>query len=153
MDQCWTSPAVRARETAAALGLSPTVDERLKDCDFGRWAGLRFNQLIVREPLAFVAWVRNPSQAPHGGETIPQVMARVADWIDERGRSKGGGHMVAITHASVIRAAILHVIQAQLPSFWRIDVLPLSRTELRTNGRRWVFRAMGEISPHDHDHT
>jgi hypothetical protein len=45
----------------------------------------------------------------------------------------------------VIRAAIVHVIQAQLPSFWRIDVLPLSMTDLRTNGRRWVLRSLGPM--------
>ena len=33
VDQCWTSPAARARETAAALGLSPVVDERLREPD------------------------------------------------------------------------------------------------------------------------
>ncbi len=88
--------------------------------------------------------MRDPGSAPHGGESIPQVLARVAAWIADRGRDPG--HTVAITHASVIRAAIVHVIQAQLPSFWRIDVVPLSQTDLRTNGRRWVLRSMGPSS-------
>ena len=77
------------------------------------------------------------------GETIPQLLQRVAAWMAERGRDQG--RMVAVTHASVIRAAIVHVIQAQLPSFWRVDVLPLSQTDLRTNGRRWVLRSLGPI--------
>jgi broad specificity phosphatase PhoE len=143
VDHCWTSPAVRARETAAGLGIHAGVDERLRDCDFGRWTGMRFSQVLVREPRKLVSWIRDPSSAPHGGESIPQVLERVSAWISERGRDPG--HTVAITHAAVIRAAIVHVILAQLPSFWRIDVLPLSRTELRTNGRRWVLRSMGPI--------
>jgi len=147
VDHCWTSPALRARETAAAMGLEGRVDERLRECDFGRWTGLRFQQLLFREPRKLVSWMRDPSSAPHGGESIPQVLARVADWIAERDRDPG--HTVAFTHASVIRAAIVHVIQAQLPSFWRIDVVPLSRTDLRTNGRRWVLRSMGPIVPGD----
>jgi broad specificity phosphatase PhoE len=142
-DQCWTSPALRARETAAALGLNATVDERLRDCDFGRWTGLKFTQVLVREPRKLVSWISNPSSAPHGGEPIPQVMERVAAWIREPGRDKV--HTVAITHASVIRAAIVHVIEAQLQSFWRIDVVPLSLTDLRTNGRRWVLRSMAPM--------
>jgi broad specificity phosphatase PhoE len=143
VDHCWSSPALRARETAAAMGLTALVDERLRECDYGRWTGLRFQQLLFKEPLKLVSWIKDPSSAPHGGETIPQVMARVADWIAERGRDPG--HTVAVTHASVIRAAIVHVIEAQLPSFWRIDVVPLSQTDLRTNGRRWVLRSMGPI--------
>jgi broad specificity phosphatase PhoE len=145
-DACWCSPALRARETALALGLSATVDERLRDCDYGRWTGLRFQQVLLREPRRLVSWIRKPDSAPHGGESIPELVQRVVDWIAERGRDRG--HTVAITHSAVIRAAILHVLQADLPSFWRIDILPLSRTELRTNGRRWVLRAIAPLSAH-----
>jgi len=138
--RCWTSPAAAARETAAAMGLDAVPDERLRDCDFGRWTGLRFGQVLLREPRKLVKWMKDPASAPHGGESIPEVLARVAAWISERGRD--AGHTVAITHSSVVRAAIVHVIQAALPSFWRIDVTPLSRTEMRTNGRRWVLRSI-----------
>ncbi len=147
VDRCWTSPARRARETAAALGLTAVADEQLRDCDFGRWTGLRFQQLLLKEPRKLVSWIRDPGSAPHGGESIPQVLERVAKWIAACGREPG--HTVAVTHATVIRAAIVHVIQAQLPSFWRIDVLPLSQTQLRTNGRRWVLRTLGPIVPGD----
>ena len=51
----------------------------------------------------------------------------------------------------MIRAAIVYVIQAELPSFWRIDVVPLSQTDLRTNGRRWVLRSMGPIVASEED--
>jgi broad specificity phosphatase PhoE len=146
-DQVWTSPALRARETAAALGLTATVDNRLRDCDYGRWTGMKFQQVLLREPLKLASWTKNPSTAPHGGETIPQVLDRVAAWIREPGREKA--RTVAITHSAVIRAAIVHVIEAQLASFWRIDVLPLAQAELRTNGHRWVFRALTPISNAD----
>ena len=144
VDHCWSSPALRARETAAALGLATVVDERLRDCDFGRWTGLRFQQVLLREPRKLVSWIRKPESAPHGGETIPNVLQRVSAWMVERGRDPG--HTVAVTHSAVIRAAIVHVIQAQPASFWRIDILPLSRTELRTNGRRWVLRSIGPLT-------
>lgn len=141
IDQCWTSPALRARQTAMAVGLSAVVDERLRECDFGRWSGLRFQQVLLREPRKLVSWIKDPSAAPHGGESIPQVLERVAEWMAEPARAKG--HTVAVTHAAVIRAAIVHVIEARLPSFWRIDVLPLSQVDFRTNGRRWVLRSIG----------
>jgi broad specificity phosphatase PhoE len=150
IDHCWTSPAAAARETAAALNLTANPDERLRNCDFGRWNGLRFQQLLLREPRKLVRWIRDPASAPHGGESIPQVLERVAAWIHERSRDPG--HTVAITHATVIRAAIVHVIQAQVPSFWRIDVLPLSRTEFRTNGRRWVLRSLAPLAGDDDEH-
>ncbi len=147
VDKVWMSPSLRTRQTAEAMGLTGEVDERLRDCDYGRWTGLKFQQLLLKEPRKLVSWIKNPSGAPHGGESIPQVMERVGSWIDERVRDKG--HTVAVTHAVVIRAAIVHVIGAGLPSFWKIDVLPLSATDLRTNGRRWVLRSLGPITPAD----
>jgi len=143
-DRYLTSPALRARETAAALGLTATVDERLRDCDFGRWTGRKFTQVLVREPMKLASWMSNPSSAPHGGESIEQLMERVTAWMREPGRDKI--HTLAVTHASVIRAAIVYAIGAQLQCFWRIDVVPLSLTDLRTNGRRWVLRSMGPMA-------
>jgi broad specificity phosphatase PhoE len=144
MDQCWTSPALRARETAAAFGLIAIPDERLRDCDYGRWANMRLPMVLLKEPRKLVKWIKDPSSSPHGGESIPELIKRVSAWIRERGQDKG--HTVAFTHPAVIRAAIVHVILADLPSFWRIDVVPLSLTDLRTNGRRWVLRSLGPIS-------
>jgi broad specificity phosphatase PhoE len=145
VDRCWTSPAARARETAAALGLDPAVDDRLRDCDFGRWTGLKFGQVVLKEPRKLIGWMKDPSGAPHGGETIPEVMARATAWLREREREKG--HTVAVTHAAVIRALIVQVIEARLNSFWRIDGVPRSMTDLRTNGRRWVLRAISPAPP------
>ena len=39
--QCWTSPALRAVQTAEILGLGAKVEPSLADCAYGRWAGRR----------------------------------------------------------------------------------------------------------------
>jgi broad specificity phosphatase PhoE len=139
-DRVLVSPSPAAVETAAALGLDATVDDRLRDCDYGRWQNMKFNQIILREPRKLVSWIKSPETAPHGGETIPQVIARAAAWM--RDHSRLDGHTVAITHSAVIRAAIVHVLESELRSFWKIDVVPLAFADLRTNGRRWVLRSL-----------
>ncbi len=147
VDQCWISPAQSARETADLLGLKGMVDDALHDCDFGRWKGLTFKQVVLKEPLKLAAWMSNPGQAPHGGETVEQLISRVAGWLSLRGAARG--HTVAVTHPAVIRAAIVHVIEAGPQSFWRIDVVPLARADLRTNGKRWVLRSLGAMTADD----
>jgi broad specificity phosphatase PhoE len=52
-------------------------------------------------------------------------------------------HGVAVTHAAVIRAVILVVLGADQEAFWRLDIGPLTATELRHDGRRWVLRSSG----------
>src|SRR2546423_14245181 len=70
VDSVYMSPLARARETAEALGLTATVDERLRETDFGRWTGKQFTQVWMREPFKLYSWIKNPATAPHGGEAI-----------------------------------------------------------------------------------
>ncbi|MFE0754384.1 histidine phosphatase family protein [Inquilinus sp. NPDC058860] len=138
-DRAWTSPALRARQTAAALGFDAVSEPALRDGDHGRWAGRRLEEIQAAEPDGVIAWLADPDAAPHGGETLSDLLRRAAAWVDAR--AGDGGHGVAVTHAAVIRAAILHGLDAPASSFWRIDIAPLSLTELSHDGRRWAWRA------------
>jgi broad specificity phosphatase PhoE len=144
-DDIRTSPALRARQTAAALALHATVDPELRDCDQGRWAGRTLAEVEREEPDGIAAWLCDPDAAPHGGESLSRFYGRIADWMDRRETEKG--HVIAITHPGVVRAAILKVLDAPLQSFWRIDIEPLSLTDLRHDGYRWVLRASGKPLP------
>jgi broad specificity phosphatase PhoE len=143
-DRAWTSPAIRARQTAAALSLDPVTDLMLRDCDYGRWAGRQLSEVQDAEPEGVAAWLTDTDAAPHGGESIADLLRRVATWLDQHHRD--GGHGIAITHATVIRAAILHAIGAPARSFWCVDVGPLSVTDLRSDGASWKWRAIGPMS-------
>ena len=55
-------------------------------------------------------------------------------------RLREDGHTIAVTHAAVIRAAVVTALGAPAQSFWRIDIEPLSRIALRSDNRRWVLR-------------
>lgn len=140
-DRVLAGPERRASETAAALGLAAAPADALRDQDFGRWAGKGLDEVGQAEPQALAAWLADPAAVPGGGESFSMVMARVAAWLE--GLRGEPGHTVAVTHAAVIRAAILAVIGAPPTCFARIDVAPLSLTDLRGDGRRWVLRATG----------
>ena len=56
---------------------------------------------------------------------------RVSQWLENL--TAQPGHVLAVTHPSVIRAALLHVMQAPIAMFYLIDVEPLSSTELHFN--------------------
>jgi len=139
-DRCWSSPALCARQTAAALSLEPVIDPDLRDCDYGRWAGRSLRDVESEEPDNIAAWLSDVHAAPHGGESIAQVLRRIAAWLDRR--SGETGHGIAISHTALIRGAILHAIGAPPRSFWSIDVAPLSITELSSDGVRWRWRAV-----------
>jgi broad specificity phosphatase PhoE len=133
-----TSPALRCHETAAAAGVTEplVVVEALAECDFGGWAGRTLADVAAGAPADMAAWMEDPDACPHGGESLRAFAARVGGWLD--GESTRDGTAVAFTHGGVVKAALVHALGAPLAAFWRIDVAPLSVTELHAHDGRWT---------------
>ena len=121
-------PETRARQTATLFGEHATIDDGLRDMDVGHWRGLDIND-IDRDELT--TWLTDSASAPHCGESVLQLCERVSQWLENL--TAQPGHVLAVTHPSVIRAALLHVMQAPIAMFYLIDVEPLSSTELHFN--------------------
>lgn len=132
------APELRTRQTAVLCGSDAVIVEALKDCDFGRWKGARISDLQSAEPEALQAWLDDPHATPHGGESVAQLNERVGAWLATLEATPG--HIVAVTHPFVVRAALTQVLQS--PAFNHIDVEPLCTIDLRFNGR-WRLRLPG----------
>ncbi|WCB93005.1 hypothetical protein DSM104299_01707 [Baekduia alba] len=130
------SGATCCAETADALGLGEVavVSSAVGDWDFGAWRGRPLAEVEVADPDGVVAWRADPARAPHGGETLVDVLGRVRAWLDGL---EGEGTRTVVTHASVIRAAVVCGLEVPEEAFWTIDVAPTSVTELRRRGTRW----------------
>lgn len=135
VDHALCGPEARARQTAELLGLSPQVEPRLADLDCGRWRGDSLGRV---PPAELAIWLTDPTRAPHGGETVVALVARVRGWLDALTSHRG--RIVAVTHPAVVRAAVLVVLEAPATSFWRLDVEPVSRTVLHFRGHTWNLR-------------
>jgi broad specificity phosphatase PhoE len=138
-----SSPALRCRETALAAGLEATPDPALAECDFGAWAGRSLADIDAAEPEAARAWMTDPDSAPHGGESLTDFVRRVAFWLD--GQAQRTGNAVAVTHAGVVKGALVHALGAPIESFWRIDVAPLAITELHGHDGRWTISRVNDL--------
>jgi broad specificity phosphatase PhoE len=135
-----TAPARAARETAQALGFDAEVEKALRDCDYGRWRGLASKDVAEREPEAFAAWLGDPAATPHGGESIVSLIERVGAWLTQSSAREGA--TLAVTHASVVRAAIVTALGVGPSAFARIDVAPLSLARLSGHAGRWNLVAL-----------
>lgn len=140
-DRVLVAPALRARQTAELLGLDAEVMDALRDQDYGRWSGMAPQEIESREPGALAAWRADPSFSPGGGDSLGAVAQRAAEFLAEMRGAEG--HVVAVTHASVIRAAVACVLQAPVTASWNIDASPLCLTDLRSDGNRWALRSHG----------
>uniref|UniRef100_A0AAU2V6C5 Histidine phosphatase family protein n=1 Tax=Streptomyces sp. NBC_00003 TaxID=2903608 RepID=A0AAU2V6C5_9ACTN len=134
-DRLLASPTVRCRETAEAFGGEPRVVAELAGLDVGRWRGRTLAELSEAEPDAVGAWLTDPGSAPHGGESVRELCTRAGAWLD--GAFAGGGRTLAVVEPEIVRALVLRALDAPESAFWRIDVAPLTATELSGRAGRW----------------
>jgi broad specificity phosphatase PhoE len=132
------SPLRRAVQTAAGLGPCRVVNE-LAESDFGTWAGLTLHDI---DPEDLGAWMTDPDATPHSGESLTALLERVGTWLDDQ--AKLDGTAIAITHGGVVKAAVVHALDAPPSAFWRIDVAPLSITELHAHDGRWTVTRVND---------
>jgi broad specificity phosphatase PhoE len=133
VDRVLSSPARAAVRTAEALDVVPEIEPALRDREYGEWTGRRYAELAAEQPDAVRRWLTDPSWAPPGGESVEQLVDRVGEWLS------GAEPAVAVTHPAVIRAAVLHVLQAPPDSFRTIDVRPLTTARFSRHDDRWTF--------------
>ncbi len=103
----YCSPLLRARQTAACLGLTDVqLEPALIEMDWGAWEGRRVRDLrralgeSMRDNEA-----RGLDMQPPGGESPRQVMERLQPWLARMAQEPAAG-VGAVTHKGVIRAAL-----------------------------------------------
>jgi broad specificity phosphatase PhoE len=131
------SPSRRTCETAAAIGLDARVVPALAECDFGTWAGRTLAEISEQDPDGARAWMTDAGARPHGGETLAELLERVGGWLDEQARLDG--RAIAVTHGGVVKAAVVHALGAPPVAFWRVDVAPLTATEMHAHDGLWTL--------------
>ncbi|MFE9653650.1 histidine phosphatase family protein [Micromonospora sp. NPDC006431] len=132
---CLSSPAEAAVQTATAWGLRPTIEPAVADCDYGDWTGRTLDEVAAANPDGLQRWLTDPDAAPHGGESLTALVDRVGRWL--HAQAVRSARITAITHAAVIRAALVNVLRAPSAAFWQLDVAPLSVLHLRAGNRGW----------------
>ena len=119
----YTSPLVRARETAAIVaervGLEPVVDDRFAETDTGEWTDVRYDDVDAK---LFEAWKHAGEGWRYpGGESLDEQQERViAGLVDVTQR--GELPALVVCHRGTIRVALCHTQQRGLDAFSDIDV-------------------------------
>lgn len=107
LDAVYASPRLRAVQTAAAFGASPTVDDRLRELDFGRLEGRTYDEIEREQPELFRRWMEAPTQVRFpGGESYAELRDRVAAAVDDVVTAHAGRTVALVSHGGVVRAAL-----------------------------------------------
>ncbi|MBV9672488.1 MAG: alpha-ribazole phosphatase family protein [Verrucomicrobia bacterium] len=93
-----------AEELARDSGIQVEFDPRWRELDFGNWENRSWSEIRKEDPLEFECWVKDfVHEAPHGGESFFALQRRVSQTMEEY---RNMGHVLVITHAGPIRAAL-----------------------------------------------
>ncbi|MFE4537700.1 bifunctional RNase H/acid phosphatase [Streptomyces scopuliridis] len=122
-----SSPLRRCRETAATvaarLGLDVTVEEGLRETDFGAWEGLTFAEVGEWYADDLSAWLASPDVAPTGGgESFTAVERRVAAVRDRLLERYRGRTVLVVTHVTPVKTLVRLALGAPPESLFRMEL-------------------------------
>jgi broad specificity phosphatase PhoE len=137
----WASgPEEACQATAVRLGGTAEAIQDLRGCDFGTWAGRALIDVASEDPGGLDAWLRDPYAAPHGGETIAELITRVGRVLDDH--EWPDGRSVVVVTALVARALLVHALGATPQVILHIDMAPLSRALISRSQQTWRLTSL-----------
>ncbi|MFJ9648641.1 bifunctional RNase H/acid phosphatase [Streptomyces sp. NPDC101206] len=128
-----SSPLRRCRETAQAvadrLGLGVTVEQGLREVDFGAWEGLTFAEVQERFPEDLQAWLDSPKAAPTGGgESFAAATRRISATRDRLLAAHAGRTVLLVTHVTPVKILVRLALGAPPESLFRMELSAASLT-------------------------
>jgi probable phosphoglycerate mutase len=147
----YSSPLARARATAAPLASAfrlPVITEHaLIEINFGEWTGLTFAELSADRAWQMYNAARSVAPVP-GGESPLAASARIAAVLDRLHHRHPGETIAAITHAELVRYALLRARRLPIDRWAEIEVPAASVTVLECGATqvRELHAAWNEVS-------
>lgn len=123
-DRIYSSPYRRAMHTAeivcAKTGGSPVSDGRIREICFGEYEGTPFFEAGFSDDNIRAAFEDPEKYVPRGGETYPQVLARVLDFLERELKPLEGKceKVLAVAHGGVLHAVVTLVLGLDVSRFW-----------------------------------
>jgi len=114
LEAIYTSPLRRTRAVgdacAAQVGLAPLVIPELREQDFGAWENHTRTEVLADDEAALLAWERGATLAPTGGESLPEVTARVLPMVAQLATRHTGETILLVSHVGPIKAILCDVL-------------------------------------------
>ena len=134
-EEWYCSPMKRALQTAEQIQMvcgcsgDITVDERLREIDFGIWEMKSFVEIVNEEPERVDDWATFNNFSFPGGDAVIAFQNRVADLFSALQRLPVK-EICVVTHGGVIRTMICLALGLELKNYLLFTVQPGSLTVL-----------------------
>jgi alpha-ribazole phosphatase len=119
-DAVYSSPRLRARETAVAVNRDVVIDDDLREIDFGDLEGRSYDEIAATDPDLYRAWMERPTTVHFpGGESFAELKVRALEALD---RIRAAHEVaVVVTHGGVLRAGLAAWLGMPDEAIFRLD--------------------------------
>jgi len=142
-----SSPRERAVQTAApiarAAGVPMAISFSLDEIDLGAWTGLAFDELARDGNWNFWNMLRSIARPPEG-ESMSEVQERIVRYLARLHVTHPGERVVLVSHAEVIRTAVLACQGRSLDSYADVQIPPAGVVELTIHDQGAQLATVGE---------
>ena len=119
-DAVYSSPRLRARETAVAVNRDVVIDDDLREIDFGDLEGRSYDEIAETDPELYRAWMERPTTVHFpGGESFAELKVRALEVLDRIRAAHGAA--VVVTHGGVLRAGLAAWLGMPDEAIFRLD--------------------------------
>lgn len=109
----YSSPLKRARQTAEIIArkkrLSVQIDNGFLDVDYGRWQGLKLEEIEEKFPSTFQQWLENPLEVTFpDGDSVRAVSERAAEALLNLANKHQEEEIVVVAHQAINKIILYH---------------------------------------------
>lgn len=144
-----TSPLGRCIDTGRAIAnafqLTPEVLPGLYDIDYGDWQWKTHDEVAASFPVDYERWKKFPDQMQMpAGESLQQVLVRVTEGLRQVVDRFAGKTVVLVSHDSVNRVLLLHMLGLPLSRYWCFKQDPCCINEIEYYDGVFTVRCINE---------
>ena len=138
-DICYTSPLLRARETAEialeGLGVPIIEDDRLKEMSFGVYEGCTNYFEGTGQPINVLFQKPEEYVAVEGGETLEQLYSRTGEFLEQVIKPEiiANKKILIVGHGAMNCSIISQIRNIPLDKFWDVGIPNCKLIELETD--------------------
>lgn len=152
LDAVYSSPMIRARQTADPLALSKglKVQEALEfhEVSFGDWEGVEYNEIVKKWPQEMQCFLTRPGEfLPPNAKSFQDVRDRVwQKFCEIRKNTPDGGQIAIVGHGGCTRILLSAILGMPLNNMWSLAVANCSVTTIGDWDNRMIMTGYNDTS-------
>ena len=142
--QCYTSPLLRALDTARAMELPYSIHPDLREQNAGAWDGLPFSEIEKRWVEFYAQRGDDPALPPPGGEPLEECARRFLGAMHQILRNTQES-VAVVAHLTVIRSFLCMIQQIPMEHIRTLSLPYGSITRLCWERGSWTVEEIGSV--------